>query len=70
MVLETVLLLGLATRCVLDIVGAVVYRKKMDARTTLLTAAAALPEGASITEHASDGSGWSVSVTHTTTEGV
>ncbi|WP_410659590.1 hypothetical protein [Amycolatopsis sp. lyj-112] len=61
MMLEIVIMVGIAGRCVLDLVQAATYRWRIRARTSLLAAVATLPAGAEVSEHAG-GNTWRVSV--------
>jgi len=64
MTLEIVMMVGIAGRCGLEMLRSAAYRWQLRARTSLLTAIAALPEGAEVTEQAADGSTWTVSIAH------
>ncbi|MGW5703836.1 hypothetical protein [Amycolatopsis japonica] len=62
MMLEIVMVVGVVGRCVLELAKTVAYRWRIRAWASLLTAVAALPEGAEVAEKTADGSTWRVSI--------
>lgn len=64
MMLEIVMVAGVAGHCTMEMAWAAAYRWQVRARVSLLTAIAALPEGAEVAEQAVDGSMWRASIAH------